>query len=164
MIERCKCCGKQLNNLETIIASGYHGLFCDTACYVRYTGSEELGPEAEEIAPSDAGIERTDTMNTLENGYVKLPIETYNELIKNNVPELVVKLRAALLDASASTWNATEEAFVDPDNYLFPFNNTTKYKLFGLGITMDDMIEWAEKKHADVLDKKAKEDAKNEDE
>ena len=163
MIERCKCCGKQLNNLETIIAS-YHGLFCDTACYVRYTGSEELGPEAEEIAPSDAGIERIDTMNTLENGYVKLPIKTYNELIKNDVPELVAKLRAALLNASANTWSATEETFVDPDSYQFPFNDATKYKLLGLGITLDDMIEWAEKKHADELDKKAKEDAKNEDE
>lgn len=164
MTERCKCCGKQLNNLETIVVSGFNGFFCDTDCYFRYTGSEELGPETEIIAPSDAGIERIDTMNTLENGYVKLPIETYNELIKNNVPELVVRLRAALLDASASTWNATEEAFVDPDNYQFPFNGTTKYKLLGLGITLDDMLEWAEKKHADALDKKAKEDAKNEDE
>ena len=164
MIERCKCCGKQLNNLETIVVSGFNGFFCDTDCYFRYTGSEELGPETEIIAPSDAGIERIDTMNTLENGYVKLPIETYNELIKNDVPELVVKLRAALLNASANTWSATEETFVEPDSYQFLFNDATKYKLLGLGITLDDMIEWAEKKHADELDKKAMEDAKNEDE
>ena len=161
MIERCKCCGKQLNNLETIVVSGFNGFFCDTDCYFRYTGSEELGPETEVIAPSDAGIERIDTMTTLENGYVKLPLEIYNMLMENNSPELVVKLKAALLDALGKTWNVLDDDYTNPHKYEFPFDNAAKFKMLDLGISLDDMIAWAKNKQEEAF---AKEVDENEDE
>lgn len=168
MMERCKCCGKQLNNLETIVVSGFNGFFCDTDCYFRYTGSEELGPETEIIAPSDAGIERIDTMNTLENGYVKLPLETYNMLMENNSPELVVKLKAALLDALGQTWHALDDEYTDPHKYEFPFNDSVKFKMLDLGISLDDMVAWAKNKQEEAFAKeaakKAEEANENEDE
>lgn len=157
MIEICKCCGKQLNNLETIVASGFNGFFCDTDCYFRYTGSKELGPETEIIVPSDAGIERIDTMNTntLESGYVKLPLETYNILMENNSPELVAKLKAALLDALGKTWHVLDDDYTDPHKYEFPFDNSDIFKLLGLGISLDTMVAWAKNKQEET--KKAKE-------
>lgn len=168
MIERCKCCGKQLNNLETIVVSGFNGFFCDTDCYFRYTGSEELGPETEIIAPSDAGIERIDTMNTLENGYVKLPLETYNTLMENNSPELVAKLKAALLDALGQTWNVLGDDYIDPHKYEFPFSNSAKFTMLELGISLDDMVAWAKNKQEEAFAKeaakKAEEANENEDE
>lgn len=107
-------------------------------------------------------------MNTLENGYVKLPLETYNTLMENNSPELVAKLKAALLDALGQTWHVLEDNYTDPQRYEFPFDNNDKFMMFDLGISLDDMVAWAKNKQEEAFakeaTKKAEEANENEDE
>ena len=103
-------------------------------------------------------------MNTLENGYVKLPLETYNTLMENNSPELVAKLKAALLDALGKTWHVLDDEYTDPHKYEFPFDNSDMFKMLDLGISLDDMVAWAKNKQEEAFAKEAAKKAEEADE
>jgi len=60
-VDRCGCCGRILNDVQTIIAVGTQ-LYCSKSCAKSMCSEETLDIYAEEISPESIGLEHVHQM------------------------------------------------------------------------------------------------------